>query len=89
MMDSRSDTWGHTAVTGTPVPVVRLTSASSSPYSAAADRCRFRVKHALLAVEDALALLEPTPAEGIEIAALERVRDDLVVVLRAAEADCR
>jgi hypothetical protein len=84
MMDSRSDTWGRT-----PVRVVRLTSASSSPDSAAADRCRFRVKHALVAVEDALALLEPRPAEGIEIAALERVRDDLVVVLRAAEADCQ
>jgi hypothetical protein len=87
MMDSRSDTWGHTV--GTPVRVVRLTGASSSPHSAAADRCRFRVKHALLAVEDALALLEPRPAEGIEVAALERVRDDLAIVLRAAEADCR
>ena len=89
MMDSRSDTWGHTVATGTPVRVVRPTGASSSPRSAAADRCRFRVKHALLAVEDALALLEPRPAEGIEVAALERVRDDLAVVLRAAEADCR
>ena len=76
-------------MTGTPVRVVRPSGASNSPHLAAADRCRFRVKHALLAVEDALALLEPTPAEGIEIAALERVRDDLVVVLRAAEADCR
>ena len=89
MMDSRSDTWGHTVVTGTPVRVVRPTSASSSPRSAAADRCRFRVKHALLAVENALALLEPRPAEGIEVAALERVRDDLAVVLRGAEEDCR
>jgi hypothetical protein len=89
MMDSRDDTWGHTVVTGAPVRVVRPTGASSSPRSAAADRCRFRVKHALQAVEDALALLEPRPAEGIEVAALERVRDDLAVVLRAAEADCR
>jgi len=46
---------------------------------------RFRVKHALHAVEDALALLRPAPAEGIEIAALERVRDDLAVVLRVAD----
>ena len=88
MMDSRSDTWGQT-VDGAPVRVVRPARASSSPPSAAADRCRFRVKHALLAVEDALALLEPRPAEGIEVAALERVREDLAVVLRAAEADCR
>ena len=78
---------GHTV--GTPVRVVRPTGSSTSPNSAAADRCRFRVKHALLAVEDALALLEPRPAEGIEVAALERVRDDLAVVLRAAEAECR
>ena len=89
MMDSRSDTWGHKVVTDTPVRVVGPTGTSSSPRSAAADRSRFRVKHALLAVEDALALLEPRPAEGIEVAALQRVRDDLAVVLRAAEADCK
>jgi hypothetical protein len=50
---------------------------------------RFRVKHALRSLEDALMLLESRPAEGIETAALERVRDDLAVVLRLAEADCR
>ena len=36
-----------------------------------------------------MALLEPRPADGIEIAALARVRDDLAVVLRTAEAECR
>jgi hypothetical protein len=61
----------------------------TSPRTAAAERRQFRVKHALRAVEDALAMLEPRPADGIEIAALERVRDDLAVVLRAAEAECR
>ncbi len=50
---------------------------------------RFRVKHALRSLEDALMLLESRPAEGIEIAALERVRADLAIVLRLAEADCR
>jgi hypothetical protein len=50
------------------------------------DRDRFRVEHALHAVEDALRLLEPAPAEGIEFSALERVRDDLSVLLRAVEA---
>ena len=60
-----------------------------SHRSGHADRHRFRVKHALRAVEDAIALLEPGPAEGIEVDALERVRDDLAVVLRAAEADRR
>ena len=56
--------------------------------SATADRRRFRVKHALQSIEDALLLLAGQPAEGIEIAALTRIRDDLAVVLRLAEADC-
>jgi hypothetical protein len=46
---------------------------------------RFRVKHALRSIEDALSLLEPKPAEGVETTALERVRDDLAVVLRTLE----
>jgi hypothetical protein len=43
------------------------------------------VKHALRSIEDALTLLEDRPAEGIETRALERVRDDLAVVLRTFE----
>lgn len=46
---------------------------------------RFRVKHALRSIEDALTLLEEKPAEGIETTALERVREDLAVVLRTLE----
>lgn len=46
---------------------------------------RFRVKHALRSIEDALSLLRHKPAEGIETQALERVRDDLAVVLRTLE----
>ena len=46
---------------------------------------RFRVKHALRSIEDALSLLEHKPAEGVETSALERVRDDLAVVLRTLE----
>lgn len=46
---------------------------------------RFRVKHALRSIEDALSLLEHKPAQGIETSALERVRDDLAVVLRTLE----
>ena len=60
-----------------------------SHRSGPVDRRRFRVKYALRAVDDAIALLEPAPAEGIEVAALQRVREDLVVVLREAEADRR
>jgi hypothetical protein len=54
-----------------------------------AEKRRFRAKHALRSLEDALMLLRTRPAEGVEIAALERVRDDLAIVLRLAEADCR
>ena len=61
----------------------------TSPRSTADDRRRFRVKHALRAVDDAIALLEPAPAEGIEIAALARVREDLAIVLRTAEPNAR
>jgi hypothetical protein len=50
------------------------------------EKRRFRVEHALYAVEDALRLLEPTPAEGVEVSALERVRDDLTVLLREVRA---
>jgi hypothetical protein len=61
----------------------------NSPRTSADDRRRFRVKHALRAVDDTIALLEPAPAEGIEIAALERVRNDLAVVLRQSAARAR
>jgi hypothetical protein len=43
---------------------------------------RYRVERALRAVEDALLWLEPRPAEGVEVRALERLRDDLAVLLR-------
>jgi len=46
---------------------------------------RFRIKHALRSIEDALSLLDDKPAEGIETSALERVREDLAVVLRTLE----
>ncbi|HEY3051571.1 MAG TPA: hypothetical protein VGJ40_07580 [Gaiellaceae bacterium] len=59
------------------------------PRSTPDDRRRFRVRHALRAVDDAIALLEPAPADGIETDALARVRDDLALILRLAEADRR
>jgi hypothetical protein len=52
-------------------------------YGDASDRRRFRIAYALRSVEDALLLLDPLPAEGIEVRALQRVRDDLSVLLRA------
>ncbi|HET7856411.1 MAG TPA: hypothetical protein VFL41_08145 [Gaiellaceae bacterium] len=61
----------------------------AEPRPTADDRRRFRVKHALRALDDAIALLAPAPADGIEITALERVREDLAVVLRVAEAKRR
>jgi hypothetical protein len=50
------------------------------------EKQRFRVEHALYAVEDALRLLGPARADGIEISALERVRADLSVLLRAVKS---
>ena len=57
----------------------------STHRSTPAEIRRFRVKHALRSIEDALSLLEDKPAEGVETSALERVRDDLAVVLRTLE----
>jgi hypothetical protein len=51
-----------------------------------ADLRRFRLEHALQALEDALILLDTRPAEAIELSALERVRDDLDVLVRATAA---
>jgi hypothetical protein len=61
----------NTAELGQPVP---------------ADLRRFRLEHALQSLENTLILLDARPAEAIEISALERVRDDLTVLLRAALA---
>ena len=61
----------NTAELGQPVP---------------ADLRRFRLEHARQSPENTLILLYARPAEAIEIAALERVRDDLAVLLRAAAA---
>jgi hypothetical protein len=49
-----------------------------------ADLRRFRLEHALQALEDALILLDTQPAEAIELSALERVRDDLDILVRAS-----
>lgn len=88
-MEARTDGRGHHLATGSPVRDSGYVGGGLvfSP-SAAADRRRFRVKHALRSIEDALHLLAGQPNEGIEIAALGRIRDDLAVVLRLAEADC-
>lgn len=61
-------------------------TASPSPV---ADLRRFRVEHALKSVEDALILLDQERGTGIELSALERIRDDLTVVLRIARQECR
>jgi hypothetical protein len=55
-------------------------------YAVPADIRRFRLDHALQAIENALILLDGRPAEAIEISALERVRDDLAILLRAEVA---
>jgi hypothetical protein len=80
---------GHTLAAGTPARVDgHVGGGSSSPTNPVADIRRFRIRHALRAIEDALILLDSERATGIQILALERIRDDLAVVLRLAEADC-
>ena len=85
-MNSHTDGRGHTLETGEPVRVGGTVGVGSIPLplSSPADIRRFRIEHALRAIEDALILLDGRPAEGVEISALERVRDDLAVVLRLA-----
>ena len=51
-------------------------------FGDASERRRFRIAQALRSLEDALFLLDPLPSEGIEVRALQRVRDDLSVLLR-------
>ena len=58
--------------------------------SPVADIRRFRVKHALKSIEDALILLDEERPNGIHVGALEQIRDDLAIVLRVAESEaCR
>ena len=88
-MGRSTDGRGHEVATGTPVRAGgcigggRLLS-----LSPVADIRRFRVKHALRSIEDALILLDSERPVGIELSALERIRDDLAVVLRLAEGEC-
>jgi hypothetical protein len=56
----------------------------SLSYGDASDRRRFRIAYALRSIEDALLLLDPIPEEGIEVRALQRVREDLSIILRSA-----
>ncbi len=81
-----TDGRGHTLEIGTPVRVGGTVGVGSTslPLSSPADIRRFQLEHALRAIENALILLDSRPAEGIELSALERVRDDLAVALRMA-----
>ena len=74
---------GQMLETGTPVRVDGSVGGGSRlSLTSPADIRRFRVAQALKSIENALILLDSSPAEGVEISALERVRDDLSVVLR-------
>jgi hypothetical protein len=86
-MDRSTDGRGEVLETGTPVRVDGSVGGGSDLCrSGVADIRRFRLAHALEAIENALILLDTSPAEGVEISALERVRDDLRVVLRTIES---
>jgi hypothetical protein len=66
------------------IPVGGPSAGPARRLSNVADIGRFRLAHALRAIEHALLLLDDQPAEGIEVSALERVRDDLAVLLRTS-----
>ncbi len=85
-MDYATDGRGHTLETREPVRVGGSVGGGSVPLplSSPADIRRFRLEQALRAIENALILLDGRPADGVELSALERVRDDLAVVLRLA-----
>jgi len=79
---------GHTLAAGSPARVGGYVGdGSSSPTKPVADLRRFRVKHGLKAVEDALILLDSERTVGVQLSTLERLRDDLAVLLRALEAE--
>jgi hypothetical protein len=79
---------GHKLETGTPVRAGgHVGDGSSSPTKPVADIRRFCVKHGLKAVEDALILLDSERTSGVQLSTLERLRDDLVVLLRLLEAE--
>jgi len=85
-MNSNTDGRGHTLETGKPVRVGGAVGAGTSPLpnSSPADIRRFCLEHALRSIENALILLDGRTTEGVEISALERVRDDLAIVARLA-----
>ena len=85
-MNSNTDGRGHTLETGKPVRVGGTVGAGSTPLSLSspADIRRFQFEHALRAIENALILLDGRTTEGVEISALERIRDDLAVLVRLA-----
>ena len=79
---------GHNLAAGTPVGVGGYVGdGSSSPINPVADIRRFRVKHGLKAVEDALILLDSERAAGVQLSTLERLRDDLAVLLRLIDGE--
>jgi len=41
-----------------------------------------------MSIEDALILLDSERPNGVQVGALEQIRDDLAIVLRVAEAEC-
>lgn len=73
---------GHLAATTGGHVGVFVGAAPGPAPSAEASIRRFEIGRTLRSVEDALILLDGGPPEGLEIAALRRIRNDLAVVLR-------
>ena len=88
-MVCNTDGRGPRLAAGTSVRVGGCVGDGLLSLSPVADRRRFRVKHALKSIEDALILLDSERPNGVQVGALEQIRNDLAIVLRVAEAECR
>jgi hypothetical protein len=84
-----TDGWGIGTAEAVRIGGMSAAPRTSSSASRATDLRRFRVEHALRAIEDAMALLRGVDVHGVELRALARVRADLEVVLRLAGGEPR
>jgi hypothetical protein len=85
-VNARADRRGDGLATGKPVRVGGgVGCGPGGALSTEADIRRLETAGALLSIEDALILLDSGPSEAIATAALERIRDELAMVLRNAK----
>lgn len=89
-MDTDTNGRGHKLVAGTSARVDGCVGDGCDiSLSPVVDLRPFRVQNALRSVENELILLDEEPSIDLRISALERIRDNLAVVVRLTEDDSR